>query len=100
MNSKERMAAAMRHETPDRVPVMCQLALGHYFLNCSLPAIDVWHSSEAFGEALITLQRRYHFDGILVNLPGRDPNWRSYIRQIEEKEGDKVIRWLNGWTTV
>ena len=33
MNSKERILAAMNHETPDRVPVMCQLALGHYFLN-------------------------------------------------------------------
>ena len=33
MNSKQRIAAAMNHDEPDRVPVMCQLALGHYFLN-------------------------------------------------------------------
>jgi uroporphyrinogen-III decarboxylase len=31
LNSRERMALAMRLQQPDRVPVMCQLALGHYF---------------------------------------------------------------------
>ncbi|MBZ5554347.1 MAG: uroporphyrinogen decarboxylase family protein [Acidobacteriia bacterium] len=100
MNSKERVAAAMRHELPDRVPVMCQLTLGHYFLHCGLPEIEVWHSTEAFGEALITMQRRYHFDGILVNLPGRDPHWSSYIRRVEECAGEKKIHWANGCTTV
>ena len=30
MNSRERMALAMQLQQPDRVPVMCQLALGHY----------------------------------------------------------------------
>jgi len=24
----------MNHQAPDWVPVMCQLAMGHYFLNC------------------------------------------------------------------
>lgn len=36
MTSRERMDAAMRsaqQQIPDRIPVMCQLALGHYFLN-------------------------------------------------------------------
>ena len=100
MNGKARMAAAMRLQEPERVPVMCQLSLGHYFLNSGLPEIDVWHSTEAFGEALITLQRRYLFDGILINLPGRDPNWRAYIKDIEESADGKVIHWLNGWSTV
>lgn len=100
MNSKARMAAAMRLREPDRVPVMCQLSLGHYFLNCDLPAIDIWHSTEAFGEALITLQRRYGFDGILINLPGRDPNWQSYIKHIDENGEGKVIHWQDGWYTI
>jgi uroporphyrinogen-III decarboxylase len=100
LNSKERVAAAMRHKEPDRVPVMSQLALGHYFLHCDLPEVEIWHSTEAFGESLITLQRRYQFDGILVNLPGRDPNWRSYIKRVEESNGEKTIHWINGWTTV
>lgn len=31
MDSKERVCLAMTHQQPDRVPVMCQPALGHYF---------------------------------------------------------------------
>jgi hypothetical protein len=86
--------------TPDRVPVMCQLALGHYFLNAPLDEVDIWHDTAAFGDALILLQERYGFDGILVNLPGRDPNWRSNVRKIEEKDGERIIHWPNGWYTV
>ncbi len=100
MNSKERMAAAMRLHQPDRVPVMCQISLGHYFLNCDLTEIDIWHDTKAFGEALITLQRRYGFDGILINLPGRDPHWRDYIRHIEQSPDGKTIHWHNGWYTI
>ena len=100
MNSRERMAAAMRLEEPDRVPVMCQLALGHYFLNTGLDAIEIWHDTAAFGDALIMLQQRYGFDGILINLPGRDPAWRSAIDRIEEVDGDRHVVWRNGWVTI
>ncbi|MBM3791249.1 MAG: hypothetical protein FJW35_13000 [Acidobacteria bacterium] len=100
MNSRERIAAAMRHGPVDRVPVMCQLTLGHYFLNTRSPEIDIWHSTEEFCEALIALQRQYCFDGILVNLPGRDPAWRSYIRKIDRRGREKVLRWTNGWQTI
>ncbi len=89
----------MRLGEPDRVPVMCQLALGHYFLQTGLDPLEIWHSSEAFGDALIMLQRRYGFDGVLINLPGRDPTWRSYVDRIEERAGEKIIRWTNGWYT-
>jgi len=40
MNSRERIALAMRHQMPDRVPVMCQLALGHYFLKNSYRSFE------------------------------------------------------------
>ena len=100
MNGKERMARTMRLERPERVPVMCQLALGHYFLNCGIPDIDIWHSTAGFGDALIQLQRRYCFDGILVNLPGRDPEWRSHVKRVERRAADKIIHWRNGWYTV
>ncbi len=100
MNSRERVERAMRLEMPDRVPVMCQLSLGHYFLNCPIPALEIWHSTEGFGEALIGLQQRYRFDGILINLPGRDPAWRSYVRRVETREGQDVIHWNNGGFTV
>ncbi|MHC4595752.1 MAG: uroporphyrinogen decarboxylase family protein [Planctomycetota bacterium] len=77
MNSKQRMAAAMDHKKPDRVPVMCQLALGHYFLNCDYSPSEIWFDSETFAKALVELQQRYEFDGILVNIPGRPPDWKS-----------------------
>jgi hypothetical protein len=80
---------------------MCQLALGHYFLNTGLDAVDVWHDTEAFAVALVTLQRRYGFDGILVNLPGRDPQWRRHVREVvPDGEGNRVIKWNDGRTTV
>jgi uroporphyrinogen decarboxylase len=100
MTGRERMDVAMRLGTPDRVPVMCQLALGHYFLQSGLDAIEIWHSTEGFAEALVRLQRRYGFDGILVNLPGRDPRWRDLVHAITGPPERLVITWRNGWTTV
>jgi len=94
------MALAMRHGTPDRVPVMCQLALGHYFLQSGGDAIDIWHDGEAFASALVTLQRRYGFDGILVNLPGRDPEWRRQIERVLTVGRDRHVVWIDGRVTV
>jgi hypothetical protein len=99
MTSRERMDTAMRLGTPDRIPLMCQLSLGHYFLHAGLEAIDVWHSSDAFADALVRLQRRYGFDGILVNLPGRDPGWRRDVARIDTRDNERVIVWKNGWHT-
>ena len=101
MTSRGRMDLAMRLGVPDRVPVMCQLALGHYFLQSGLDAIEIWHSTDAFAEALVRLQRRYGFDGILVNLPGRDPRWRDHVVSITGAGGERVITWSQRqWTTV
>lgn len=71
MTSRDRVGLAMNLDVPDRVPVFCQLAIGHYFLNARPSPFDVWFRSGAFANALVELQRRYRFDGILVNLPGR-----------------------------
>jgi hypothetical protein len=84
---------------PDRVPVMCQLSLGHYFLHAGLSPADVWHDTAAFGEALLALQQRYGFDGILVNLPGRDPAWRDELASTGWLGPDHVLRWRNGTET-
>lgn len=96
MTSRERMYVAMHLGVPDRVPVMCQLSLGHYFLNSGLDPLDIWYSTAGFAEALIRLQRRYGFDGILINLPGRDPHWRDYISRVERQEGERHIQWKDG----
>jgi hypothetical protein len=103
MTSRERMARAMRPQAgllPDRVPVMCQLALGHYFLQSGFDATEIWHDTTTFGDALITLQRRYGFDGILVNLPGRDSEWGNQILSAEKRGADLVIGWRGGPVTV
>ena len=100
MTSKERMAAAMSHMTPDRVPVMCQLSIGHYFLNCKYQPSRIWFDSETFAMAIIEQQKKYKFDGVLINLPGRPNDWEKYLAS-EEKEGssEKLI-WKNGYETI
>ncbi len=86
----------MRHQEADRVPVMCQLALGHYFLNAGLAPHEIWFTSEGFAEALVTMQRRYQFDGILINLPGRPRNVMSEIKKVEKTKKGEVVTWKNG----
>jgi len=89
----------MRQESPDRVPVFCQLALGHYFLNAGIPAHRVWFSSEGFAEALVLLQRRYRFDGLLINLPGRPPDLLSQLRRVEQLPDGERLFWKNDEVT-
>lgn len=100
MNSRERVRIAMDLGEPDRVPVFCQLAIGHYFLNAGGSPLDIWYRSDAFADALVQLQQRYRFDGILVNLPGRDPDFERHIDSIEESAGETTIRWRNGGYTL
>jgi len=99
MNGQERIALTMQHREPDRVPVMCQLALGHYLLNTNFKPHEMWYSTDAFAEAAVALQRRYCFDGILINLPGRPPDYLKEAVSIEETEDGEVIRWRNGGFT-
>lgn len=87
---------AMRHQIPDRVPVMCQLALGHYFLHAGLKPHEIWFSSEAFAEALVKMQRRYRFDGILINLPGRPPNLLDRVQSITHDADGEWLTWDTG----
>ncbi len=95
MNSRQRVALTMRHKPPDRVPVMCQLALGHYFVHGDHAPQDVWFDSEVFAHTLARFQRQYRFDGLLVNLPGRPANWRDHL---DEQRGDR-LHWRFGLET-
>ncbi|MCZ7540947.1 MAG: uroporphyrinogen decarboxylase family protein [Anaerolineae bacterium] len=102
MNSKQRMALAMQHGIPDRVPVMCQLSLGHYFLTMRSrwKPYEIFFSSEAFADALVAMCRRYRFDGILINIPGRDPAWRDAIQTVEEHQDGELLTWQDGTHTL
>lgn len=99
MNGRERIALAMQNREPDRVPVMCQLALGHYFLNSGIPAREIWFTSEGFAEALVSLQRRYRFDGILINLPGRPAGLLHDIANVETAADGEWLAWRDGSRT-
>lgn len=99
MNGRERIALAMQHKKADRVPVMCQLALGHYFLNTDIPPEVIWFTSEGFAEALLTLQRRYRFDGILINQPGRPDNFLNNVVSTKDNADGRTLFWNNGDTT-
>ena len=100
MDSRRRVFEAMSHGHPDRVPVMCQLALGHYFLNTNYPPSEIWFDSTVFAKALIELQVRYGFDGLLVNLPGRPDNWRRYLSSATKQGGSEILAWPSGLVTV
>jgi len=101
MTGRERMALAMQRRQPDRVPVMCQLSLGHYFLHAGLPPHRIWFTSEGFAEALARLQRRYRFDGILINLPGRPEGLLDEAAAIERtRDGGERLAWRNGDVTL
>lgn len=99
MTSRERVRAAMTHETPDRVPVMCQLALGHYFLFSGFDPIDIWFDSETLARAMETLRDRYGFDGVLINLPGRPANWRDALARDETTDAGRRLTWRSGLQT-
>jgi len=100
VNSKDRILAAMNHDRPDRVPVMCQLALGHYFLNCDHRPSDIWFDSDVLAQSLVELMQTYGFDGILVNLPGRPPDWKDRLQSYEQKDHSEQLCWKSGLETV
>jgi uroporphyrinogen-III decarboxylase len=96
MNSKSRIRAAMAHEPVDRVPVMCQLAIGHYLLHTNIQPAQLWFTSEGFAEALIELADRYRFDGVMINLPGADPDWMRGVDRIETADDGSQTVWFVG----
>ena len=93
------MAAAMSHITPDRVPVMCQLSLGHYFLNSKYRPSRIWFDSETFALAMLDLQKEYRFDGVLINLPGRPVEWEKYLASYRRRDDSEELVWRNGFET-
>lgn len=96
MTGRERIAVTMQHREPDRVPVMCQLSIGHYNLNGGYKPHEIWYETEALVDASIRLARRYAFDGILVVLPGRPPNYLDNVASRTEDADGEWLVWRNG----
>jgi hypothetical protein len=87
----------MRHIEPDRVPVHCQLSIGHYNLNGGYKPHEIWYETEASVDATVMLARRYRFDGILVVLPGRPRNYiQDHVFSVRETEQGEWVAWRNG----
>ena len=86
----------MAGKKPDRVPIMCQLSLGHIYKNLEMDPIKFWYTSEGLAQAFINMADRYEFDGILVNTSGRNPDVIKRIRSIDKYiDGHRII-WENG----
>jgi hypothetical protein len=79
---------------------MCQLALGHYFIHDENDPVDIWLDSDVFVETLARFQMRYGFDGYLINLPGRPPNWPDYVAKRRDENGRRVVTWKNGTVSI
>jgi uroporphyrinogen-III decarboxylase len=99
MTSKERMARAMDLEVPDRVPVMCQMSIGHMLLQTGLQPSEFWHSAEAFADGLLSMRALYGFDGVLISLHGHSPDWEKDVVHLERAADGERIHWANGDTT-
>lgn len=96
MTGKERIALTMRHQEPDRVPVSCQFSIGHMNLNAGYKPHQIWYETEAFADACAKLVRRYAFDGILVVLQGRPPDYLDNLASIKEEKDGEWLTWKNG----
>lgn len=96
MTSRERVVIAMNRGEPDRVPLMCQLSMGHYFVQLGVDPAEYWVDNQIIADCYVQLADRYGFDGILVNLPGRSPEARQHIDRVEETATGKVIHYVDG----
>lgn len=96
MTPKDRMAAAMSKSVPDRVPVMCQMSIGHMLLQTGASPSQFWHESGVFADGLLKMRSLYGFDGVLVSLHGHGPGWESRIAGLERGTDGERVRWTNG----
>lgn len=96
MTPKERTAAAMAGTLPDRVPVMCQMSVGHMLLQTGIPPSRFWHSAAEFAEGLLAVRALYGFDGILVSLHGHPADWERRVASVARGPEGERIRWKSG----
>jgi hypothetical protein len=85
---------------PDRVPLMCQLSIGHMLLNLRVSPVDFWNDPAVFAQGLLRLREMYDFDGILVSLHGHDPGWRAAVRSSALTPAGILVEWENGDRTL
>lgn len=99
MTPRERVRSAMRLQPVDKVPLMCQMSIGHMLQQFPCSQADFWHDVGTFADGLVSLRALYQFDGILVSLHGHDPDWRSAIASRRMTGEYEEIVWKNGDAT-
>ncbi len=86
----------MGQTLPDRVPVMCQMSIGHILLKTGGSPVAFWNSAEVFASGLLAARQAYLFDGILVSLYGHQRDWEKRVSS-RKREGEiEIIIWKNG----
>ena len=93
---RQRVRDAMDLKSPDRVPLMCQLSIGHMLLQLDVSPLEFWNDLNIFAEGLIKLREIYDFDGVLVSLHGHDPDWKKKIQSRSVIAGAEEIVGQNG----
>ena len=71
MSSRELVRQAMEQKSPERVPVMCQMANGHTVINTEVDPIDYFLDGALWADCLTRMRALYDFDGVLCHKPGR-----------------------------
>ena len=97
MTSRERVLAAMALQTPDRVPVMCQMSIGHMLQQLDVSGAEFWFNAGTFAQGLLELRDIYDFDGILVSLHGHIRDWREKAVKFETVEKVDILT-FDGYT--
>jgi MtaA/CmuA family methyltransferase len=100
MTSRERMGRVMSGTIPDRVPVMCQLSVGHMLLQTGHSPAAFWNSADVFASGLLALRNSYRFDGILVSLHGHPIDWERRVAGLKREGRIETVTWTNGDKTV
>ncbi|MBI4624966.1 MAG: hypothetical protein HY736_17335 [Verrucomicrobia bacterium] len=85
LTSRQRVAAAMRLEHPDRVPVMCQPSWGFVLKQIpDLDPIDFWHNhGGAMARGFCEISRRFGFDGVMIPAVGAAPLDAAAVERID-----------------
>lgn len=89
----------MRRERPDRVPVMCQPALGFVLRQLpELDPIDVWHNHDgALARGFCATSQRFGFDGVLIPAVGAAPLDERTVARIDRSNPEgPVVYFKNG----
>jgi hypothetical protein len=95
MTPKERISAAMNLDPVDKLPLMCQMNIGHMLMQLKVSPAEFW-----FDQNVLKMRARYNFDGILISLHGHDPDWEKKVKQIYRNEEGETIEWNNYDKTV